>query len=155
MRQIRRSALVGHTPARMYGLINDIERYPEFIPWCTRAEVKSRSPAEIVATLWVKRGLLRAQFTTRNVLEADHSIQMHLVDGPFRSLDGGWLLTPIVQPAGTATLREAPQALGCKVELQLRFEFSNALTAKVFEPLFEETAGMLVDAFVARARSAA
>ena len=145
MRQIKRSALVPETPARMYELINDIERYPEFVPWCVAARLLSRDETAVVAQLEVKRGLLRASFTTRNQLEEGLRVRMGLVEGPFRTLQGLWSLTPITDPAG--------QSLGCRVELEMRFEFANAVTGALLEPVFEHTVSSLVDAFVARARS--
>lgn len=145
MRQIKRSALVSETPARMFELINDIERYPQFVPWCSRAEVLERSEREIVARLTIRRGPLRTSFTTRNELTADSSVSMRLVEGPFRMLEGLWTLRPIAGP-DTA-------ALGCRVELEMKFEFANVVTAALLEPAFEQSVAQLVDAFVRRARS--
>jgi len=126
-------------------LINDIESYPQFLPWCTSAHVQSRTDREIIATVGVRRGVLNSKFTTRNELTADRRICMRLVSGPFKTLDGEWTLTPV----------DLPQQPGCRVDLLLRFSFANRLTAMVFEPLFEETAASLVDAFVTRARALA
>ena len=140
MREIRRSALVAQPASRMFALINDIERYPEFVPGVTGARIESHSEREIVATLAVKRAALHTEFTTRNELEPHTRIGLKLVRGPFRELEGEWRLTPI-----------GPN--GCKVELTLRFAFSNALSGLVLEPLFEATASSLVDAFVARVRA--
>jgi ribosome-associated toxin RatA of RatAB toxin-antitoxin module len=139
MREVKRSALVNQPPARLYALINDIESYPQFLPWCSHASVESRTPEEIVATLGVRQGALQGEFTTRNTLEPERSIRMQLVSGPFRALEGLWLLTPV----------EA----GCRVDLTMRFAFKNSLTGLLFEPKFAATVGSLVDAFVARARS--
>ena len=138
MREVKRSALVGQSPARLYELINDVESYPQFLPWCTHARVEARTPQEIVATIGVRQGALHGEFTTRNTLEADRSIYMRLVSGPFRTLEGEWLLTPIAD--------------GCRVDLSMRFAFRNVLTGLMFEPVFAQTVGSLVDAFVARAR---
>ncbi|MGH8276651.1 MAG: type II toxin-antitoxin system RatA family toxin, partial [Steroidobacteraceae bacterium] len=69
MREVKRSALVNQPPAAVFALINDIESYPQFLPWCTHASVQSRSPLEIVATIGVRHGGLRGEFTTRNALE--------------------------------------------------------------------------------------
>jgi ribosome-associated toxin RatA of RatAB toxin-antitoxin module len=135
-----RSALIAQSPARLFALINDVERYPEFVPGCTQARIESRSANELVATIGVQRGALRTQFTTRNESEPDRRVTMHLVSGPFSVLEGEWLLAPI----GEA---------GCRVELTMRFAFSNPVTALIFEPLFAETVGALLDAFVARART--
>jgi ribosome-associated toxin RatA of RatAB toxin-antitoxin module len=139
MREVKRSALIAESPAHMYGLVNDIERYPEFVPWCAGAHVDSRTDAEVVATLSIKRGPLRAEFTTRNLLEADRRVLMQFVSGPFRVLEGLWTFTPLGE-------------LGCRVELEMRFEFANRVAGTLFEPLFEDTAASLVDAFVKRAR---
>ena len=140
MREIKRSALVAQPPARMFALINDIERYPQFVPWVTKARIESRTAEEIVATLSVKRGALHTEFTTRNVLEPDTRIALRLVQGPFNHFEGEWRLTPI-------------GAAGCKVELILKFSFASRVSGLVLEPLFESTAATLVDAFVARARA--
>lgn len=126
----------------MFALINDIESYPQFLPWCTDAQVQSRTDREIIASITVRRGALNSQFTTRNELAADQRIAMHLVSGPFKTLEGEWTLTPV----------EVPGQPGCRVELLLRFAFANRLTGLVLEPLFEETVVSLMDAFVARAR---
>jgi ribosome-associated toxin RatA of RatAB toxin-antitoxin module len=139
MREIKRSALIAESPARMYRLVNEIERYPEFVPWCTGARVQSRSDAEVVATLSIRRGPLRAEFTTRNLLEPDTRVLMQFVSGPFRVLEGLWTFTPLGE-------------LGCRIELEMRFEFANRVAGTLFEPLFEDTAASLVDAFVKRAR---
>ena len=139
MREVKRSALIAESPARMYALINDIERYPEFVPWCTAARVESRKEGEVVATLAIKRGPLRAEFTTRNLLETDKRVLMQFVSGPFRVLEGLWTLTPLGD-------------LGCRVELEMRFEFANRVAGTLFASLFEDTAASLVDAFVRRAR---
>jgi ribosome-associated toxin RatA of RatAB toxin-antitoxin module len=150
MREVKRSALIAASAARLYALINDVERYPEFLPWCHSAVVKQRDSGQVVATLGVRKGPLRMHFTTRNVLQPERSVRIELVDGPFRSLQGLWTLTPIESPA-TAS---APLA-GCRVDLQLRFEFAGSLTSALLEPAFEAMATSLFDAFLARARSAA
>src|SRR5688500_2378713 len=139
MREVKRSALIAESPARMYALINDIERYPEFVPGCTAARIESQKPGEMVATLNLKKGPLRTEFTTRNLLEPDKRVLMQFVSGPFRILEGLWTLTPLGD-------------LGCRVELEMRFEFANRAAGTLFEPLFEGTAASLVDAFVKRAR---
>jgi ribosome-associated toxin RatA of RatAB toxin-antitoxin module len=141
MREVKRSALIAETPARMYRLINDIERYPLFVPGCVAARVESRKELEVVATLEIRKGPLHAQFTTRNLLEPDRRVLMQLVRGPFRVLEGLWTLEPLGE-------------LGCRVELEMRFEFANRVAGALFEPLFEGTAASLVDAFVRRARDA-
>jgi ribosome-associated toxin RatA of RatAB toxin-antitoxin module len=139
MREVKRSALVAQPPSRLFALINDIGSYPRFLPWCSHARIESRTEREIVATIGVKRGPLNGEFTTRNELEPDRRILMHLVSGPFKTLEGQWLLTPI-----------GPD--GCRVELTMRFAFKSALSTILFERQFAETVGSLVEAFVSRSR---
>ena len=140
MREIKHSAIIAQPPGRVFEVINDIESYPEFLPWCTHAKVLSRSDREIVATIGVRKGPLHGEFTTRNELDADRRISMQLVSGPFRTLEGEWLLSPIGEN-------------GCRVELHMRFAFKSALSALLFEQKFGETMASLVDAFVTRARA--
>jgi ribosome-associated toxin RatA of RatAB toxin-antitoxin module len=139
MREVKRSALIAESPARMYALVNDIERYPDFVPWCTAARVDARKDGEVVATLTIKRGPVKSEFTTRNLLEPDKRVLMQFVSGPFRVLEGLWTFTALGD-------------LGCRIELEMRFEFANRVTNALFAPLFEDTAASLVDAFVKRAR---
>jgi len=141
MKEVKRSVLVAQTPARLFAIIADVESYPKFVPGCSYARIESRAPHEVVATIGVRRGALATEFTTRNELEPERRVSMSLVRGPFSMLDGEWLLVPI---GGD----------GCRVELQMRFAFSNPVAAVIFEPLFEATVASLLDAFVARARTA-
>jgi ribosome-associated toxin RatA of RatAB toxin-antitoxin module len=142
MREIRRSALVPVSPQRMFELINDVERYPQFVPGCHAAEVLERQENLLRARLTVGSGALHTSFVTRNRLEPHRTIQMDLEEGPFRSLTGRWTLTPL--GAGELT--------GCNVELVLRFEMKGGLTGLALGPLVERMAASLVDAFVIRAR---
>lgn len=139
MREVKRSALINLPPNRLFALINDIDSYPQFLPWCTHARVLSRSDSEIVATIGVRRGPFNGEFTTRNTLEPDRRVLMQLVSGPFTALEGEWRLAP----AGDGTM----------VELYLRFQIKSTLSAMLFERIFAETVGSLVDAFVARSRA--
>jgi len=139
MREVKRSAMVARPAANIYVLINDVGAYPSFLPWCSHARIDSVDGDEVRATIGVQRGPLKMEFTTRNVLVPDTSVHMMLDQGPFKELDGLWTLTPIGD-------------LGCRVELQMRFAFKMSGMASVLEPIFEQTAASLVDAFVARAR---
>jgi ribosome-associated toxin RatA of RatAB toxin-antitoxin module len=135
-----RTSLVARLPHVVYRLVDDIERYPEFVPGCTAAQVLQRSAQEVVARLAVRRGPLRTEFTTRNRLDPDRSIHMQLVEGPFKMLEGSWDFTPVASN-------------GCRIDFRLRFQFSNVLKSALFEPLFEAVQSELVRAFVARAQS--
>jgi ribosome-associated toxin RatA of RatAB toxin-antitoxin module len=142
MRQIRRSALVAASPQRMFELINDVERYPEFVPGCTAAEVLERGPDTLRARLTVGKGLMRTSFVTRNRLRAPHAIDIELDEGPLRSLSGSWRLAPVA--TGNVS--------GCRVDLDLTFEVLGGLSGLALAPAIERVASSLVDAFVARAR---
>jgi ribosome-associated toxin RatA of RatAB toxin-antitoxin module len=147
MRTLHRSALVAATPERMFELIDEDERYPEFVPGCVGARVISRSEDCTQARLEVGSGPLRMAFTTRNTLHPPHSITMDLIEGgPLKSLHGVWQLTQVTAPEGG-------QVLGCRVELTLSFELAGGLAGLALGPLIERTAGSLVDAFASRART--
>lgn len=139
MRNIHRSALVPYTTAEMFRLVNDVETYPEFLPWCKAASVKELGEQEREASLEFSRAGLHRRFTTHNTIEPERGIRMELVNGPFRVLEGSWRFRP---------LGEA----GSKVVLDLRFEFASRMLEAVFAPVFAEVMNSLVDAFVTRAR---
>jgi ribosome-associated toxin RatA of RatAB toxin-antitoxin module len=136
---VERSAMVTFTTAQMFELVNDVARYPEFLPWCSGAHVEETSESERLASIKVSRGVLRTDFTTRNTLKKDAQILMRLVDGPFRSLLGEWRFDPI-------------GARGSRVTFRVEFEFKNRLTAAAFGAAFEALCGTIVDAFALRAQ---
>lgn len=135
-----RTSLVARPPGVVYQVVDDIERYPQFVPGCTAANVLERDERQVVARLAVHRGLLHTHFTTRNRLDPGRSVHMQLVEGPFKVLEGSWHFSPVASN-------------GCRIDFKLRFQFSNPLKSALFEPLFEEAQAALVRAFVARAQS--
>jgi ribosome-associated toxin RatA of RatAB toxin-antitoxin module len=139
MQVVERSAIVTFTPPQMFALVNDVARYPEFLPWCVGAKVQEISANERISALKVARGALRTEFTTRNTLQHDAQILMQLVEGPFRKLTGQWRF-------------EAIGERGSWVHFRVDFEFKNPLTAAAFNAVFESLCGALVDAFVLRAQ---
>jgi len=139
MQVVERSALVTYTPSQMFALVNDVGRYPEFLPWCVAAQVQDVSDTERMATLKVARGVLRTEFTTRNSLLQDAQIHMRLMHGPFRDLTGEWRF-------------EAIASRGSRVHFRVEFEFKNRLTAAAFNAVFESLCGTIVDAFAHRAQ---
>jgi ribosome-associated toxin RatA of RatAB toxin-antitoxin module len=139
MRTLTRSALIARLPAQVFALVNDVASYPKFVPGCSSAEVLLQSESEIVARLKVHRGPLSTLLTTRNRPRPPSEIRLELVDGPLRSLDGLWTFSPV-------------GSNGCRIELQLQFEFSNSLKAALLDPLIEGVASSMVQAFVARAQ---
>ncbi|MFI8416666.1 type II toxin-antitoxin system RatA family toxin [Serratia sp. NPDC078593] len=139
MPQISRSALVPFSAAQMYQLVNDVHSYPDFLPGCTGSRVINATDNEMTAAVDVAKAGISKTFTTRNTLQDNQSINMQLVDGPFRTLMGGWQFTPL-----------SPEA--CKVELHLDFEFTNKLIELAFGKVFKELAGSMVQAFTQRAK---
>jgi ribosome-associated toxin RatA of RatAB toxin-antitoxin module len=140
MQLVERSALVTYTAAQMFALVNDVARYPEFLPWCVSARVEDVSPGERIAALQVARGVLRTEFTTRNTVKQDAHIQMKLLHGPFRDLQGEWRFEGIGER-------------GSRVHFRIEFEFKNRLTATAFNAVFEAMCGTIIDAFVQRAKT--
>jgi ribosome-associated toxin RatA of RatAB toxin-antitoxin module len=136
---VERSAIVTFTPAQMFALVNDVSRYPEFLPWCTGAGVEEISSTERLAAIEIARGVLHTKFTTRNTLLQDSQILMHLVGGPFRDLTGEWRFEPIGER-------------GSRVHFRVEFEFKNRLAAAAFNAAFEAICSTIVDAFVVRAQ---
>ena len=135
MPTIRRSALVEHSAARMFALVNDIEAYPRRFDWCDSAQVQERSDERVVARLDLGLGALRTWFTTENTLAPPHHIDMQLRDGPFRRLAGRWQFHALDECA-------------CKVTLTLDFEPSNRLLGPAFVIGFQGLADRMVDDFV-------
>lgn len=138
MRRVNRSALVPYSAREMFRLVDDIESYPEFLPWCTAASVEQRDCNTVVATLELRKGAMSRQFTTRNTPKEYSSIDIALVGGPFRRLSGGWRFRDI-------------GASGCEVSLELEFAFDSMLVDMMFGTFFEDTCNSLVDAFSGRA----
>jgi ribosome-associated toxin RatA of RatAB toxin-antitoxin module len=122
----------------MFRLVDDIDSYAEFLPWCNHSEVLRRDGNVVEATLELHKGAISKTFTTRNVLREDEAIELELLDGPFRHLAGGWTF----QALGDA---------GSKVSLELEFEFESRMVDMMFGAFFEETCSSLVDAFTRRA----
>jgi len=138
VRKVSRSAIVPFSANEMFVLVDDIETYPEFLPWCESAVVHKRDAAIVEATLELRRGGISKSFTTRNSLRQNEAIGLSLIGGPFKHLAGGWTF----QKLGDS---------GCKVSLELDFEFNNPVTDTLFGSFFEASCNSLVDAFTQRA----
>lgn len=137
--RVQRSALVGYPPARMFALVADVERYPQWFDWCARARVLCREGSVRQAELTVRMVGVSANFSTENRECAPERMQMRLIDGPFRSLNGEWTFDPVGE-------------LGCRVGLDLRFEVSSGLLAGALSLGFRRVADRMVDDFCRAAR---
>lgn len=138
MPEVSRSVLVTHSPEQMFALVDAVERYPEFLPWCGGVSLLHRDADVTRATIQINFHGLKQSFTTENAKHAPSEMRIQLVEGPFRKLEGGWRFTAL---AGQ----------GSKVELELSYEYSSRVLEKLVGPVFNRIAATLVEAFVKRA----
>ncbi len=138
MAAVHKSVFLGYSAEQMYALVGDVEAYPEFLPWCGGVDVRRTSEHQLVATLAIQYRGVQQSFTTENTNTPHHLMVMRLVDGPFKSLDGTWAFKSLRSDA-------------CKVEFDLRYEFSNKLLEQVIGPVFGVIANSFVDSFCKRA----
>jgi coenzyme Q-binding protein COQ10 len=128
-----------YTPEQLFALVADVERYPEFLPWCVGARVRERKQNTITADLIIGYRMVRERFTSRIVLDRPRRIDVSYSEGPFRYLDNHWLFEP--EPGG-----------GCTINFYVDFEFRSRMLQKIIELLFNEAVRRMVSAFEARAR---
>lgn len=135
---ITRSALVPYTQRQMFELVDAIEDYPQFLPWCHKTEIFHRTEKEVEASIDIAWKGIHKSFTTRNHLHPDERMELELVSGPFKHLEGRWAFIALNEKA-------------CKVCLDLEIAFSGGVIDKLFQPVFNHIANTLVDAFCKRA----
>jgi len=138
MQRVLKSVLVPYSAARMFELVDDVDRYPEFLPWCGGAHVLEVHDGGKTARIDIDYHHIKAHFTTDNVNRAPESIVVTLRDGPFRHLHGEWRFQALDPDA-------------CKVEFELAYEFATHLLEAVVGPVFSHIANTFIDAFVRRA----
>jgi len=135
---INKSALVPYTAQEMYSLVDDIDAYPDFLPWCGASEVIERNEDEVTASILLSRSGLNKSFTTLNRLQRGKMIEMRLIEGPFRHLQGFWRFESLNESAS-------------KIMFDIEFEFSNKLLSMTVGPVFSQITNTIVDAFTKRA----
>jgi ribosome-associated toxin RatA of RatAB toxin-antitoxin module len=151
MKTVHKSALLNHSPQRMFDLVTDVGAYPQFLPWCDQASVLVDSELGMTAQVGISLAGLRQSFTTRNshtlaATPRDASlVHMALVDGPFSHLEGEWTFTPLGEP------NDQGQVLACKVNFTLTYAFASKTLALLVGPVFDKIASTMVEAFVTRA----
>jgi len=138
MSVIHKEARVPYSAAQMYALVNDIARYQEFVPWCTKSVIDVQTDDVISATLTFAAKGIQQSFSTRNRLVPNIEMKMELINGPFKYLNGCWRF-------------ENHEKNTCTVTLDLSFELASKMLAILFGPVFQQVATNLVDAFVKRA----
>lgn len=141
MKTVNKSVLIWYSPAEMFALVNDIEQYPQFLPWCDRAKVLERTPQSVTAELGIAFGGLHQSFVTCNTHHDESQVHMQLVKGPFSRLDGFWRFYTVADGSQRA----------CKVELSLNYGFNSMTLSALVGPVFDRIASTMVEAFVKRA----
>lgn len=136
---IQRSALLPYPAQALYDLVNDVAKYPEFLPWCSSAEILESTEVLMRARLGVAKGGLSQHFVTCNTLVPGQSIEMNLEKGPFTEFHGLWVFKPLGEKA-------------CKISLEMRFDYAGTIVKATLGPLFNQAANTLVDAFCQRAK---
>ncbi|WP_045096515.1 type II toxin-antitoxin system RatA family toxin [Legionella fallonii] len=137
MTTVRRSRTVSYSCEQMYGLVNEVELYAEFLPYCFESKVHHRNVDEVQATLVIGAAGMSKSFTTRNLLQENKMIEIRLVDGPFSHLEGFWRFDEV--------------AGGCQISFDLEFEFAGKIFSMLLGPVFDQVTDKMVDAFCDRA----
>ncbi len=139
MKTVTKSVLIWYSPEEMYALVTDVERYPQFLPWCDKARVVNSDDSGMTAEIGIAFSGVRHTWTTRNEHVPGRQVSIKLVNGPFSRLDGEWNFKPLGDERA------------CRVELTLHYGFDNATLSKMVGPVFDKIAGNMVEAFVKRA----
>ena len=140
MAVVEKSVLIEHTAAEMFALVDDVEKYPQFLPWCGGVDVHEKTDRQTSATLHINYHGIKAHFSTINQKEFPHLMTIQLSDGPFKALDGRWRFTPLGESA-------------CKAEFKLHYEFANKPLETAVGPVFNVIANTFIDSFVKRAKT--
>jgi ribosome-associated toxin RatA of RatAB toxin-antitoxin module len=135
---IKKHALVLHNKEKMFTLVDRVEDYPNFLPWCSKTQVIKRSEKITKATILINYHNIKQSFTTENVKIFPTKMNINLIDGPFKTLKGEWNFIEIEKDT-------------CKIEFELQYEFSNHILDKLISPVFNMIANTFIDNFVAKA----
>ena len=139
MHSVERSVLVPHSASQMFDLVADVEKYPQFMPWCGGASISARDENGMQASITISLAGIKQTFTTRNKHQYPTCIELELVDGPFSELKGKWEFIPLSQDA-------------CKVLFTLNYAFSNRTLETLVGPIFNRIASSFIDSFTQRAQ---
>jgi ribosome-associated toxin RatA of RatAB toxin-antitoxin module len=138
MAVVHKSVFLGYSAEQMFALVNKIEDYPHFLPWCGEVDVRQQGENELIATLAIHYHGVKQSFTTQNTNLPPTSIKMSLLEGPFKHLDGIWSFKPL-------------RADACKIDFELHYEFSSKVLEQIIGPVFSMIANSFVDSFCRRA----
>lgn len=138
MAVVHKSVLLGYSAEQMFALVDRVEDYPQFLPWCGGVDVKQREDGRLVASIMINYHGIRQSFTTENTTVRPVSMTMRFLAGPFKELHGTWVFKPLREDA-------------CKIEFDMQYEFSNRLIESIIGPVFNMIATSFVDSFSKRA----
>ncbi|MCA0402614.1 MAG: type II toxin-antitoxin system RatA family toxin [Proteobacteria bacterium] len=139
MTVVKKSRVVPYSCEQMFDLVNNVEHYAQFLPYCSESLVHHRDEDEVQATLVIAAAGMSKSFTTRNRLQKNKMIEIRLIDGPFSHLEGFW--------------RFDDEAGGCRISFDLEFEFAGRMFSMLLGPVFEQVTDKMVDAFCDRAKN--
>ena len=138
MADVKKNVIVNHSIEKMFNLVDRIEDYPLFLPWCGASKIIERNDLITKASIQIKYSGINQSFTTQNTKNYPHRIDLKLIDGPFKVLEGCWIFKSINEDS-------------CSIEFDLHYEFSNFILDKLISPIFSKIANTFVDGFVAQA----
>ena len=139
MIEIRKSVIVPYSPDKMYKLVTDIPNYPQYLPWCTKTEIREQNESSITGAVYIEYLKIKTHFVTKNTNYPNEKIDVQLVEGPFKQLSGHWKFIPLGEK-------------GCKVEFFLHYKFANHLLEKIIGPVFGFITKNIVDCFIKEAQ---
>ena len=138
MHNIHKSAIVLHPAQKMFRLVDSVENYPEFLPWCGSTQIIERDNDKTIASIEINYKGIRQTFTTENTKKQNQEMIIKLIDGPFKSLSGEWMFKNLDKDS-------------CQIELKLEYEFSNVILEKLISPVFNMIANTFIDEFIKEA----
>jgi len=138
MHTIKKTAIVFHSQIEMFNLVDQIENYPSFLPWCGSTQVIHRDSEITRATIEINFKGIKQSFTTENIKKSDQLMQIRLIDGPFKHLSGSWMFNKL-------------DANSCQIELTLEYQFNNVLLETLISPVFNIIANTFIDEFIKEA----
>lgn len=138
MHNIHKSAIVLHPAQKMFQLVDSVENYPQFLPWCGSTQIIERDNNKTIASIEINYKGIRQTFTTENTKKQNQEMMIKLIDGPFKSLSGEWIFKNLDKDS-------------CQIELKLKYEFSNVILEKLISPVFNMIANTFIDEFIKEA----
>ena len=138
MHNIHKSAIVIHPAEKMFQLVDSVENYPQFLPWCGSTQIIERDNDKTIASIEINYKGIRQAFTTENTKRQNQEMIIKLIDGPFKSLSGQWIFKNLDKDS-------------CQIELKLEYEFSNVILEKLISPVFNMIANTFIDEFIKEA----